>query len=145
MNQEYRLLFFLLRKTSDGEKYLGKLFLPIEISRNPSKYLSCFYSFILLHCMLHHAIFYNQCALSGVSPQSTVLVRNLCVFPSAWPRKGKFPERRNFVFLTKIIFHMTDGDFLNKGISFSLRKSIRGNINVKPGNYRVHSVCFQSR
>ena len=56
-------------------------------------------------------------------------------------------ERRNFVFCTQFIFHMTEENFLIKEFSFSLglRKSIRWNINVKPGIFRVRVVYCQSR
>ena len=101
---------FPIRQTSGGENnnYLGKLFLPIENLRNPSKYLRCCYSLFFIIC-------YDQCALTGVSLYSTVLVHNLRrKFPTAWLRKGKVSERRNFVFRTQIIFHMTERNYHNK-------------------------------
>ena len=110
VKREYQHFFFLIRETSGGENknYLGKLFSPIESSRNPSKYLRCCYSLFFIIC-------YDQCALSGVSLYSTVLVHNLRrKFRTAWLRKGKVRERKNFVFMTQIIFHMTEGNYLSK-------------------------------
>ena len=78
--------------------------------------------FILLHCMLHFPIFCDQGELSDVRPYSTVpLVPDLFIYPTDWLWKGKFPEQRNFVFLTQI----NSWEYTSKG------------------NCRVHSVCFQ--
>ena len=52
---------------------------------------------------------------------STVLVPNLYIFPTDWLWKGKFPEQRNFIFLTQI----NSWEYISEG------------------TYRVHSVCFQ--
>ena len=59
--------------------------------------------FILLHCMLHFPIFCDQRELSGVSQEFTIYL----YFPLTGYEKG---------------------NFLNRGTSFSLGKSIRGDI-----------------
>ena len=66
-------------------------------------------------------LFCDQCELSGVILESTVLVPNLLIFPTDWLLKGKFPEEKNFVFLTQI----NSWEYISEV------------------NYRVHSVCFQ--
>ena len=109
-------IFFLF--FSFTKNYLGKLFSPIEISRIPSKYLPCCYSlfFIIQYSMISAhwmVLIYSPQCLS-----TTLRIK----FPTASLWKGKYPERRNFFFRTQIIFHTTEGNYLNKEISFSLCK-----------------------
>ena len=56
----------------------------MEISRNPSKYLSMMLLFIHRHYVLNYPVFYDQCALS---PQS---VSTIC-FALTVARNRKFP------------------------------------------------------
>ena len=92
----------------------------MEISRNPGNYLPMMLLFIHRHYVLNYRIFYDLCALS---PQS---LSAKSVFISYWLWK----EMENF--FMQITSHMTDGNqFLNRGISFSLRKPTRWKIYLR--------------
>ena len=110
MNQEYQLLFFRVSETSgSGNQSL------MEISRNPSNYLPRMLLFII-----YYRIFYDQCALS---PQS-LSAKSIYFLYWLWQEIESF--------LMQIISHMTDGNqFLNRGISFSLRKPTRWQIYLR--------------
>ena len=120
-----------LSEISGGEHLLWKSVSPMEISWNPSKYLPCCYLKYLSWFM--HVLHYTMLMISmhlahSQCPQSKYI--------SYWlAMKFRFPLSKSYV--------MTEGNFLNGGISFSLRKSIRSNI--CEGNNRVQSVCFQAR
>ena len=75
--------------------------------------------FIHRHFVLTYTIFYDQWAPIPQSLSAIYMISH-----SLWQ------EIENF--LMQIISHMTDGNqFLNRGISFSLRKPTRGNIYVR--------------
>ena len=94
-----------------------KLVSLMEISRNPINYLPIMLLFIHRRYELSYRIFYNPCALSPRSLSSK------SIYISYW----LWHEFENFSM--EIISHMTDGNqFLNRGISFSLRKPTHGNI-----------------
>ena len=103
MNQECQLLFLVFVKP--------------PVVKNPSNYLPITMLFIHSRYELSYRIFYDQCALS---PQS---LSAKSIYISYW----LWQEIENF--LMEITSHMTDGNqFLNRRISFSLRKPTRGNI-----------------
>ena len=90
----------------------------MEISRNPSKYLPMMLLFIHRHYILNYPIFYDQWALSKQSVFAIYIYFTLTV-------------ARNRKFLMLIVSLATEqNQFLNRGISFSLRKSTRGNIYI---------------
>ena len=82
---------------------------PMEISRNPSKYLPMMLLFIHRHYVLDYPIFYEQWAPSPQSVSAIYIKISIC---------------KSYL--------MTKGNqFLNRGISFSLCKPTRGNIYVR--------------
>ena len=113
MNQECPDLFFRLRETSGSENQS----LPWTSRGIQVKYWPMMLLFIHRHYVLNYPIFYDQWALS---PQSVSAIYR---YISHW----LWQEVENF--LMQIISHMTDeNQFLNRGISLSLRKPTRGNI-----------------
>ena len=125
MNQEYQLLFFRVSETScSGNQPL------IEISRNPSNYLPRIDAVIYRHYVLNYRIFYDQCALS---PQS-LSAKSIYFLYWLWQEIESF--------LMQIISHMTDGNqFLNRGISFSLRKPTRWKIYLRQPQHFSQDNC----
>ena len=104
-NKNVSFYCFRLRKTSGRENQsLPWISRPIELS----------WLFTHRRYEVNYVIFYDQSALSpkSLSAKSTYI--------SSW----LWQEIENF--LMQIISHMTDGNqFLNRGISFSLRKPTR--------------------
>ena len=136
---------FLIRETSGGENHMGKLFSLIEISSIPTKYLPCCYSLFFIICFIINSSMISAHWVALVySPQclSTIYVEYL-LLPGH--EKGNFLNGKISFSVRKSYFISPREITSTKKFRFPYVNKFLGNIHVKPGIWRVHLVCFQSR